>query len=380
MKTWAWLAAALGLFALACANATQPGNSGVGSAESSPTGSTSSSGAAALRTHLDLLAGEQVMIVAKETAAAADHEDAYAGYTALLTSNLADLTEIVRTAFGSTAADGFSKDWSDQNGFLVDYGIGAVTHNDAKAQAAMSNLETTSVPKLAGQIADMSGLSGHSITQLLTQQVGDDKAFMDDLAAQKYSSSYDDLRTAYFASERLGDALSERMAQRFPDRFPGDPTLPAVDQRVMLNILFQEHAYLATMATDAAVGARDADQAAATAALGVNQSALSRSMTDLYGSGAKAGFDAAWQARDAALIAYAQKGDSASRSVLTATAPPVASAARAPAAVVSDELAALIKVIDDQRAKASDKVAGDDRAAATSMQPVADAIVPGPTI
>jgi hypothetical protein len=32
-------------------------------------------------------------------------------------------------------------------------------------------------------------------------------------------------------------------------------------------------------------------------------------------------------------------------------------------------------VIDDQRAKSFDSLAGDDRSAATAMQPVADALV-----
>lgn len=383
MRSTLRLAAALGLLACACSTGSSASGGAASSARTDVSPSVpaaASSEAAGLRTHIDLLLAEQVMIVAKETAAAGDHSDAYAGYTALLTTNLSDLAELVRTAFGSTAADGFARNWSDQDGWLVDYGIGAVTHNDGKAQTAISNLNGLSVPRLTGQITDMSGLSSAAITQLLSQQVADDKALIDDLPAQNYTDFYADLQTAYFASQRLGDALAARIAQKFPDRFPGDPTVPAVDKRVLLNTLLQDHAYLATMATDAVVGSRDADKSAATAALAFNEAALSRSLSELFGGTASADFDKAWSARDAALVTYAQKGDSASKQALNATESAVASAAHVSTRPMSDELNALIKVIDDQRGKASNVVAGDDRSAATSMQPVADAIVLGPTI
>jgi hypothetical protein len=373
MRSTLGLAAALGLLAVACSTGS---NAESGTSSSARTGASPSapvtSQAADLRTHLDLLLAEQVIIVAKETAAAVNHSDEYGGYTALLTSNTTDLTEIMRSAFGDTSAQAFSRDWTVQNGFLVDYGIGVVTHNDAKAKDALTGLNGTAVLQLASVISDASGLPNDTVTQLLTQQANDDKTVIDDEGAQKYSSSYVDLTTAYFATARLGDALAARVAQKFSDRFPGDPTVPGVDRRVSLNLLLQEHAFLATMATDAIVASRDADKTAAIAALGINQTAISRSLRDMFG--ATGDFDKAWQARDDALVAYAQKGDADSKQAVTATVAATASAAHAPPAAVTNELNALIKVIDDQRGKASKVIAGDDRAAATSMQPVADAI------
>jgi len=376
MKSASWLAAALGLLAAACGGSNSVIDYGAGSG--ARTGSPSApvaSQAADLRTHLDLLLAEQVVIVAKETAAAVNHDDAYVGYTSLLTANQSDLGTIVATAFGNTAADNFMNGWSMANAALVDYGIGVVTHNDARSSSAMSALSGTAMPKLAAQVSDMSGLAGDNMTQLLTQQAQDDKTFIDDLAGQRYASFYTDLQTAYFASVRLGDALAQRAAQKFSDRFPGDPTLPAVDRRVSLNLLLQQHAWLATMATDAVVASRDADKTAATAALGLNASALSRSVSDLLGAGVTADFDKAWGARDSALVAYAQKGDADSKSTLTATAAQVATAMHLQPGLVTTELNALIKAIDDQRSKASETIAGDDRAAATSMEPLADSIV-----
>jgi len=77
-----------------------------------------------LRTHLDLILGEQVMIVAKETIAAVNHSDEYAAYTGLLPANAADLTQLMRRAFGNTTATKMSEAWSTQNSDLIDYAIG----------------------------------------------------------------------------------------------------------------------------------------------------------------------------------------------------------------------------------------------------------------
>ena len=375
MRVALWLmAAAVTLTAVACLPATHATKSPGSSArtEASPTVPDVTSQAANLRTHLDLLLSEQVMIVAKETAAAANHEDAYAGYTALLTSNQTDLANVVRTSIGDTAADGFARSWSAQNTALVDYGIGVVTHNDAKASQATSEIGAA-MQQLASRISDMSGLASDGVVQLVTQQAAYDKAFIDDAGSQSYPRFYADLDTAYLAAERLGDALAARIADRYPDRFPGDPTVPSVDRRVSVNVLLQQHALLVTMATDAVVGGRAADLAAANAALDRNTAGISRTLDF-------PAFVRLWSTRIAAVMTYANKGDAASRQALMATGPQLASAFGIGPSTVTDELVALVKVIDDQRAKASDRVAGDDRAAATSMQPLGDAIGLGPTI
>src|SRR5256885_9982097 len=123
----------LGLALLACTSQ--------GHASTSPFASpTVQSQAADLRTHLDLLLGEQVMIVAKETAAAVNHSDQYASYTTLLATNSADLSGTIGRAFGNTSATQFGQAWNVQNGYLVDYAIGVVTHNDSQANSAMSGL------------------------------------------------------------------------------------------------------------------------------------------------------------------------------------------------------------------------------------------------
>lgn len=330
--------------------------------------------AADLRVQLDLLFGEQVMIVAKESAAAVNHSDQYAAYTALLTTNSTDLADVLRRAFGNTAAAQFTQAWSIQNGYLVDYAIGVVTHNDDKANGAMSGLVNGYVPQFAQLISGLSRLPLDPLTQLTTQQMVEDKVFIDDVFAQKYASFYVDLHKAYAQTSRLGDALAAQIAQSFPDKFPGDPAAHAVDVRVSFNVLLQEHAYLATMATDAVVATRNAEKTAAAAALAANADRLGTAFAGSFGNAVGTQFDTIWAARDAALIGYASS-DAPSKQALTVTfVAAFAALAHVTRSQAANQVGATIKVIDDQRAKSSKTVAGDDRASATAMQPIADSI------
>jgi hypothetical protein len=343
----------------------------------SPSATPTDSKAANLRTQLDLLLGEHVMVVAKQAVAASNHTDDYAGYLTLLTTNSNSLVEIVRSGFGNAAATQIEQAWASQNGYLVDYTIGLATHNEDKSKAALSGLEKTFVPQFAQVVTSLTQLPSAQTTQLATLQVAQMKTIIDEEVAQSYPKMYADLRAAYADRLRLGDGLAVRMAQQFPDKFPGDPSTKAVDTRVSLNYLLQEHSYLATMTTNAAASQRSAEQGGAAASLTANADALGKLFTEMSGAGAGTQIAQLWGARNADLIAYATNGDASARQGLTekfvtgfyALAPvPVAiETARA-------QVLATIKVVDDQRAKAFKQVAGDDRAAAAGMQAVADRI------
>ena len=213
----------------------------------------------------------------------------------------------------------------------------------------------------------------HAITGFLAQQMLGDKAFIDDVFAQKYASFYVDLHKAYAQASRLGDVLAAQIVQSFPDKFPGDPTAHAVDVRVAFNVWLQEHAYLATIATDAVVAGRNSEKTAAASALAANADLLGTAFATTFGSAAATQFNTIWAARDKALLGYAS-GDVQSKQALTETfVTAFVSFGRVDKAHARNQVMATIRVIDDQRAK-SKSVAGDDRAAATAMQPIADSI------
>jgi len=205
--------------------------------------------------------------------------------------------------------------------------------------------------------------------RLIRQQVQSDKAFIDDLFAQRFAAFYKNLHTAYAQTSTLGDAIAAQTARKFPDKFPGDPSARVVGARVNLNLLLQEHSYLATMATDAVVAGRGAEKTAATGALGTNADQLRAAFP-----ASATGFDKVWGARDAALLAYAS-GDGASKPALTDTfVRDFAALVQVDNAPLTVQVSATIKVIDAQRAKSSRTVAAADRSAATAMQPIADSI------
>jgi hypothetical protein len=321
--------------------------------------------AADLRTHLDLLLGEHVMILAKESAAATNHADDYDEYASLLAANASDLRAVFASAFGDTAANDLVTSWNTQNGYLVDYAIGVVTHDDAKAKAAMLTLTTEFVTTFAQRLAGASGLDVGQLKAFLSAHALADQAFIDDYAGGAYSKFYADLHAAYALTPTFGDALARHIALRYPDKFPGDPSHADVDVRVSLNDLLQEHAYLSTLATDAVARGRTAESAAANAALTANATALA----PLFG----ATFPTLWAQRTSGLLAYA-KGDGGASTTLTVDfVRDFAALAHVDRSPVSRQVVATMKVIDDQRANYSKDVAGDDRAAATAMEPIADA-------
>ena len=342
--------------------------------------------AADLRTRLDLLLGEHVIVVAKESAAAADHNDEYTEYLGLLT-NATDLVDLMRSAFGDTAAGQFQQLWAVQNGYQVDYTIGLVTHNPSKSNGAMSGLINGFVPQFSQFVAATTQLPLDPTTQLMTEQVLETQRMIDDQIAQNYSKMYTDLRSAYAQASRIGDALAPKIVRKFPDKFPGDPSNKASDLRVSLSDLLQEHAYLATMGTDAAIGGRAAERSAAAKALSDNADALGTLFSGVFGASAGTQFDQLWAAKNSAIATYAAAADQgAAKGALSnlndtfvsqfggfvhdSTGLP--SAASSPA--MRTQVQATISVIDDQKTKAFVQLAADDRTAAVAMQAIADLI------
>lgn len=318
------------------------------------------------------------MIVSKQATAAANHSDEFSGYAALLSVNSTDLVNLARSAFGDSAATGFAQAWDAQNSGLVEYTVGVVAHDGGKASAAMSGLTSTFAPQFAQQLTSLTQVPLDPLTQLLTQQVLLDKAVVDDAAAQRYASLYPDVHTAYAQSTRLGDALAPRIAQKFPDKFPGNPSAKAVDDRVQLDLLLQEHSYISTMVGDAAANGRPADQAAAVAALASNADALGTEYSALRGNAAASQLDQVWAARDAAIATYAASGDASARAALSTTfVTDFTATTHVGRQPVDDQVTALLKVLDEQRSKSYTALAQDDRSAATAMQPIADALVQG---
>ncbi len=344
--------------------------------------------AADLRVRLDGLLGEHVIVIAKNSlAATANRSDEYRGYATLLTTNGTDLSDVIGSAFGATAAAGFDQIWSAQNNYYVDYTVGLVSHNATKSNGAASGLLNGFVPQFAQFMSSMSSIPLDPITELSREQVLETKAMIDDQAALNNAKTFADLQRAYAQASRIGDALASAIANKFPDKFPGDPANKAVDFRVALNNLLEEHSYLATMTTSATAAGRNAEQAAALNALAANADALGTVFSQAFGTVIGTRFDQVWGARDAELVVYAGSADAATRQAafadLTMTfvaqfGSLIDDATSLAGAAVSNpiqlQIEATVRTIDDQRSQSATQVAGDDHTAAAAMIPMGDLI------
>jgi hypothetical protein len=340
-----------------------------------------------LRTALDLLLGEHVIIVAKVSAAATGPEPAFASYASLLGTNGNALGDLMHSAFGDSAGSQFDQMWTSQNSYLVDYAIGVVTHNQSKSNGAMSGLLNGFEPQFSRWITSQTQLPADSTTRLIHEQVLETKAMIDDQFAPNFPKMYAVLHAAYAQASQLGDALSPKIALMFPDKFPGETSSPAADLRVSINSLLQEHTYLATMATSATVANRSAEQAAAARALADNTRSLGALFGGLIGAPTGTQLVQILSARDRATIAYASaSGGTATQSArnqmsvtfvsqlsgfLKQSTGVESATSRAP---IEAQVQATVTVIDDQRSRSLTRIGADDRSAAGAMQNVADLI------
>jgi hypothetical protein len=378
------------LAAIACSNPSA-GPVASGSRLSTPSQAVSAradSKAADLRARLDLLLGEHVIVIAKDSlAATANRADEYAGYATLLTINGNDLSAVMNSAFGASAAARFDQIWATQNNYFADYTIGIASHDSGKSGGAASGLVNGFVPAFAQFMNSTASIPLDPITQLTTEQVLEIKAIIDDQASLNNARMFADLHRAYAHAARLGDALAPAIANKFSDKFPGDPADKAVDFRVSLDSLLQEHSYLATMTTSAATGGRSTEQAAAITAIAANADSLGTLFSSVLGAPAGTRFDQVWGARDAELVVYAGGADDATRqsalssltdSFVTQFLSLVRDSTDLSGAEISNavrsQVADMIRVIDDQRAKSAKVVAADDHTAAAATNPIADLI------
>lgn len=329
--------------------------------------------AADLRVRLNLLLSEQVMIIAKESEAAAFQTEALIGYARLLDVNGGELALVIRSAYGNRSAEEFLSIWQALNRDLVEYAIGLVTHNQTMADKYAADLTNSFMPRFVQVVNRLADIDTALLTQLLTQQVAATKLVIEDVAGSKFPNLYTDLHAAYTSTSGFGDALAKRIAQKFPDKYPGDPSNREVDLRVSLVSLLQEHSYVATMATNAATSKRNAESSAAMSALAVNTDSLDQLLPPRVKE--------MWTARDAATLAYATNGDASAKQTLTDTSvTQFSTLTRVPAATIREQVNATIKVIDDQRGQNFKTLADDDRAAATTMQTTGDAIAFSPAL
>ena len=383
---------------MACGNSTTATTT---TPTTAPTASTTASvdtksAAADLRTKLNILLGEHLIIASKATGAAlGGRNDEFKAYGDLLAKNGTDIGDMIGAAYGSDAKDQFNKIWSAHNGFFVDYTVGVATKDQAKKDAAVKNLTTVYVPQFSQFIAGATGLPVDTVAQLTTTHVTTTAAIVDAQGAKDWPTAYANIRKAYAHMRSIGDPLSEAIAKKVASKFPGDAANKGVDLRVSLNMLLQEHLYLASDATGAALGGRTDEFKAAGDALNQNGTDIGAALGSLYGTDAQASFNKIWSAHNGFFVDYTvgtasndkTKKDLAVQNLTTVYVPQFAMFLAGATGLPQDTLAQLTTthvtttagIVDAQGAKDVAGAATKDRAAAQHMEsiadPLADAIV-----
>ena len=350
--------------------------------------------AANLRTDLDSLLGEHLILAAKATGAALDGRgDQFEAYGGLLNTNGTDLGAAIGSIYGDDAEAEWNRIWSAHNGFFVDYTTGVATDDAALADGAVEELTAVYVPQFSAFLAGATGLPEDAVTELVTDHVLQTKAVVDAQASGDWEAAYEAIRAAHAHMQMIGDALAPAIAEG--NEIEGEAINAGADFRVALNQLLQEHLYLASFATDAALGGRDDEFAAAGAALNTNGTDLGGAIGELFGQEAQDEWNRIWSAHNGFFVAYTTgvatddqaAMDQAVEDLTTVYVPDFSAFLAGPTGLPEDALAELItehvlttKAIVDAQGSGDAAAAADaDREAAQHMRmlgdPLAEAIV-----
>jgi len=349
------------------------------------------SDAANLRTDLNYLLGEHLILAAKATGAAlGGRQEQFEAYGGLLNTNGTDLGAAIGSLYGSEAEDEWNRIWSAHNGFFVDYTTGVATDDQAMADQAVNDLTTVYVPEFSAFLAGATGLPEDVLADGITEHVLTTKDIVDAQAAEDWDAAYAAIREAYAHMSMLGDALAPAIAEA--NDIDGDATNAGVDFRTALNQLLQEHLYLASFATDAAIDGRNDEFAAAGAALNTNGTDLGAAIGSLYGSEAEDEWNRIWSAHNGFFVDYTTgvatddqaMADQAVNDLTTVYVPEfsafLAGATGLPEDVLADGITEHVlttkDIVDAQAAGDAAAAAQADREAGMHMRMLGDALAP----
>jgi hypothetical protein len=200
-------------------------------------------------------------------------------------------------------------------------------------------------------------------------------------------ANFTGLRAAAAQMATLASSLAGAIHQKYPDKIGGDPASKAADLLTILHAGLREHVYLASAATNGALGGRADEFAAASAALDANSNDLTAAIGSVYGPEAGKAFDPLWKKHIGFLVDYTNglagkqqaKADEAIKNLLAYAEDFGAFINTASPKLTKDAVAELVKthiltlkdVIDAQAAKNFSKAYATERTAADHMTMIA---------
>ena len=350
---------------------------------------TSSTPAAGLRVGLNALLSEHVYLAAAATNAALGGRQAeFEAAAAALDGNSVDVSRAIGSVYGPEAEQAFLPLWRKHIGMVVDYTVGAATGDRARQDRAVADLVGYTDDFGAFLQSANPNLPKAVVAELGKHHVLTLKAVIDAQAAKDQERAFTALRTGAGHMQMIADPLAGAIVKQFPARIAGATDTPAAGLRTTLNLALREHVYLASAATDAALGGRDAEFKAAAGALDANSVAIAKAIGSVYGPEAEQAFLPLWRKHIGMVVDYTvgvaggdrAKQDKAVSDLLGYTqdfgAFLQAANPNLPKAVVADlvkhHVVTLKDVIDAQAAKDPRRAFTAERTGAGHMQMIAD--------
>ena len=181
---------------------------------------TSATPAAGLRTGLNTLLSEHVILAAAATGAALGGRDAeFKAAAAALDANSVDLSKAIGSVYGAGAERAFLALWRKHIGFAVDYTVGVATKDKAKQDKAVGDLVQYTQDFGAFLNSASPALPKNVVADLVKTHVLTLKAVIDAQASGDSVKAYTAVRTAAGHMHLIADPLAEAIVKQFPDKF-----------------------------------------------------------------------------------------------------------------------------------------------------------------
>ena len=266
---------------------------------------TSATPAAGLRVGLNALLSEHVYLAAAATnAALAGRQPEFQAAAAALDANSVDVARAIGSVYGPDAEKAFLPLWRKHIGMVVDYTVGAATGDRAKQDRAVTDLVGYTQDFGAFLASANPYLPKAVVADLVKHHVLTLKDVIDAQATKDQSRAFTALRTGAGHMQMIADPLAGAIVKQFPDKVAGAPDTPAASLRTALTLALREHVYLASAATNAALGGRDAEFKAGAGALDANSIAISKAIGSVYGPDAERAFLPLWRKHIGMVVDY----------------------------------------------------------------------------
>ena len=266
---------------------------------------TSSTPAAGLRVGLNALLSEHVYLAAAATnAALGGRQPEFEAAAAALDANSVEVAKAIGSVYGPEAEQAFLPLWRKHIGMVVDYTVGAATGDRAKQDKAVADLVGYTEDFGAFLQSANPNLPKPVVADLVKHHVLTLKAVIDAQAAKDQERAFTALRAGAGHMQMIADPLAGAIVKQFPEKIAGATDTKAAALRTMLNLALREHVYLASAATNAALGGRDAEFKAAANALDANSVAIAKAIGSVYGPEAEKAFLPLWRKHIGMVVDY----------------------------------------------------------------------------